>query len=592
MVCFCEWRNENAYEEKKKHEGNGRRKIVRFFFGACRSPGQRMIGIGVGLLVMMLAVSSLICLHFGEGITAVSADAGVLPCVSDSDAEPHYGHLFIDTDPEGVFEKQEDAEGTVDLCHQSLAIYPDENEKVISVTLYGMMPEGATAEAVDVTHNYPDADDVSSETVEDATVVAAYNITINDGENEFQPTEARPIRVEITSPQIVTEGVTEVWHIKDDGTREQITDFKIADGQISFLAAGFSVYAIVNGPEPYTACGYDAVPSVSDLTGDKAAWGFYLYYADDNGEHFFENTLNDKGALKEAATIASAAPFFFEPVGGSYKIYTYVGNAKKYIHPMPGYEDLVSGNDGVIQKIDNTLDPGKYYLTELTPPAGHEGLSGDIVFTVGDNGQVTMNSTEYIDMLYESPSELESAYFIDVRNELIPAFSQLTVTKTVAGMMGNTEQDFTFTLTVDGAPDSESYEWSKNGVAQSSPLHSGDTFTLRHGENVVVTLPNYFNVTVSEANENYTTTFRPDGGEAQEGNSLTLQLTEDKTVDVTNRRDMILPTGVSIDLIAPACILLLALGGAAFILLRCRRAKVRQTNSKEPSDNGTPEPNE
>ena len=150
-----------------------------------------------------------------------------------------------------MIETEETNPEILSLCHQSIELHPDDSETDKTVTLCGMMPEGAVAKAVDVSRRYPEPDDVSEEAVSDATVVAAYSISIIDGENEYQPDETCPIRVEITDPSIVMEGITEVWHIKDNGTREQMTDIKVTHGKIVFLATGFSVYAIVSGPEPY-----------------------------------------------------------------------------------------------------------------------------------------------------------------------------------------------------------------------------------------------------------------------------------------------------------------------------------------------------
>lgn len=117
------------------------------------------------------------------------------------------------------------------LTHQSIELYPNGEQAQQVVTLDGMMPKGATAEAVDVS--------------DEQQGTAAYDITITDGDSEFQPSKDSPIRVEITDPKITQGSSIELWHIRDDGVREQITDFTFEDGKISFYAAGFSVYEIV-----------------------------------------------------------------------------------------------------------------------------------------------------------------------------------------------------------------------------------------------------------------------------------------------------------------------------------------------------------
>ena len=74
--------------------------------------------------------------------------------------------------------------------------------------------------------------------------VAAYDITIlSDGE-KYQPGES-PVKVSIRDDDITAaleEGKTvRLWHITDDGSREEIP-YTLEEGTVSFEAAGFSAY--------------------------------------------------------------------------------------------------------------------------------------------------------------------------------------------------------------------------------------------------------------------------------------------------------------------------------------------------------------
>ena len=120
-------------------------------------------------------------------------------------------------------------DGEQDLTYQSIELYPNGEETEQVITLDGMMPEGAEAAAFDVSEDYEG--------------VAAYDISISSKLGDYQPGEENPILVEITAP-VITEHI-ELWHIHDDGYREQIPDFTAADGKVSFYATGFSVYEIV-----------------------------------------------------------------------------------------------------------------------------------------------------------------------------------------------------------------------------------------------------------------------------------------------------------------------------------------------------------
>ena len=82
--------------------------------------------------------------------------------------------------------------------------------------------------------------------------------------------------------------------------------------------------------------------------------------------------------------------------------------------------------------------------------------------------------------------------------------------------MGNKTKDFTFTFTKTGAAVTDEFTWSKNGVEQTTKLHSGGTFTMSHNDEVVITVPKDAVVTITEANEGYNTTFKLGDATAEE----------------------------------------------------------------------------
>ncbi len=179
------------------------------------------------------------------------------------------------------------------LKHQSLELCPDESDSDKTVTLDGLMPKNATATAVDVTEMIADSDIVTSPFCDDSSVVVAYDITISDGEGEFQPDSSRPIYVGITDPSITDSEFTELWHISDDGQREQISDFTVTDGMVSFYAEGFSVYAVVNQSFSIidTEEGWNKVKSISAFER-RLSGGFYVSWF--NGARFAKNYYVEK----------------------------------------------------------------------------------------------------------------------------------------------------------------------------------------------------------------------------------------------------------------------------------------------------------
>ncbi len=75
-------------------------------------------------------------------------------------------------------------------------------------------------------------------------------------------------------------------------------------------------------------------------------------------------------------------------------------------NPMAGYEDLVTGADGLVPKLDETLPPGTYELREKSPPSGFSPLSGHIRFTVSPIGEITLGAhPEDVELTRADPSE-------------------------------------------------------------------------------------------------------------------------------------------------------------------------------------------
>ena len=116
------------------------------------------------------------------------------------------------------------------------------------VVLDGMMPKGAAADAKDVTAAY--RSDVPGE-----ETIAAYDLSILDGGVKVQP-EKGPITVTIRDEGIAraqAEGrELRVRHIRDDGTAEEVTDFRTEGDAVIFEATGFSVYTVIEHEEGST----------------------------------------------------------------------------------------------------------------------------------------------------------------------------------------------------------------------------------------------------------------------------------------------------------------------------------------------------
>jgi hypothetical protein len=97
--------------------------------------------------------------------------------------------------------------------------------------------------------------------------------------------------------------------------------------------------------------------------------------------------------------------------------------------------------------------------------------------------------------------DTQTAAFTNTRNEtpIDEKTGNLTINKTVAGLLGDQEQAFTFVVDL-GASGSYRYSGSKTGE-----IKNGQTITLKHGESIVIeALPvgTAYQVTEKEANQN------------------------------------------------------------------------------------------
>ncbi len=252
---------------------------------------------------------------------------------------------------------------------------------------------------------------------------------------------------------------------------------------------------------------------------------------------------------------------------------TAIGGYEKNRDPLTGFEDMVTSNGELYICGGNsgrTLNPGSrgsvYFLTETQAPLNYTKLDEDIVFRISAIGVPSLISDSYNGQLIET--EDSYIYTLSVPNEKeAPGYKLLTVKKIVSGSAGDYSREFTFTLTVDSAEPTDGFEWMKNTVTQNTQLHSGDTFTLKHGDEVVIAVPVEVDLTVSEQNQEYTASFKLDDGQSQAVNTMTFSLTDDATLEVTNTLGMVVPTGVMNYIIIPTLSLIIIFSITAAVVL-------------------------
>lgn len=257
---------------------------------------------------------------------------------------------------------------------------------------------------------------------------------------------------------------------------------------------------------------------------------------------------------------------------------TAIGGYEKNRDPLTGFEDMVTSNGELYICGGNsgrTLNPGSrgsvYFLTETQAPLNYTKLDEDIVFRISAIGVPSLISDSYNGQLIET--EDSYIYTLSVPNvKKQENYKLLTIRKTVSGDLGDPVQEFNFTFNVTSAEPTDVFEWTKNGVQQNTSLHSGYTFTMKHGDEVVIAVPADANLTISEDNLDYYTTFQLDDGEPQHAYMMAFELTDDATLEVVNKLDGIVPTGVMNNIILPILSAGLTMALVTFIMRKKRKS--------------------
>ncbi len=165
--------------------------------------------------------------------------------------------------------------------------------------------------------------------------------------------------------------------------------------------------------------------------------------------------------------------------------------------------------------------------------------------------------------------------------EYVPMYSQVTVSKTVTGALGDKAKEFSFTLTVKGSTGSAitSDMKAKKGTDAETTINSGDTFTLKDGENIVFTnVPTYATVAVTEndytgTNGGYTTSYVVDNGQSTGGLKAKLENISagNHTIGFTNNKDVNPDTGITLNSMPYLLVLAgVLVGGMAWMRRRKR----------------------
>ncbi len=167
----------------------------------------------------------------------------------------------------------------------------EETDESLKYQVLTASPEDSTDTKITVNGMMPSNAEVTVQSTDDASAdnICAYDITIVDSNGEeFQPENGDTIKVRIKNDAI-KEAVSKeqklrVWHIDDNGLREEIKNFKVRNGAINFETTGFSVFEVDDGSPPLRTYYFKMPENQLNNTGYK-----YYYFPtsgiDSNGNH-------------------------------------------------------------------------------------------------------------------------------------------------------------------------------------------------------------------------------------------------------------------------------------------------------------------
>ena len=185
------------------------------------------------------------------------------------------------------------------------------------------------------------------------------------------------------------------------------------------------------------------------------------------------------------------------------------------------------------------------------------------VFVKRENGSVNVYDSELVkDDATTKSDTFTNKYGVDNK------FNDLTIKKEVTGVMGDTQKDWNFDLTLTSGSGRSTYVVKQGN--ETKTLTSGQTyeFTLKSGESIKVenlSTTDTYTVTEDESGQDkYETT-----GEVKEAKNMAA---EDVTETITNKRDEVTPTGIMM-MYGPYALMVALAGALGLFVAKKHRAE-------------------
>ena len=173
-----------------------------------------------------------------------------------------------------------------------------------------------------------------------ASYVRIFDIKILDRDgNKVEIQAPVDVKAELADKED-REEAAQVVHFADDSETGEIVTFVEDEGEtVSFVAEGFSAYAIVEGPDAISL-GWQKVASIEELI-ERADSGLYIGHT---SGYYFTDGITQINASRTGITKtkpaqtsnppANAVKYYFEQIDGTadqFKVYCISGNSRKYV---------------------------------------------------------------------------------------------------------------------------------------------------------------------------------------------------------------------------------------------------------------------
>lgn len=338
-----------------------------------------------------------------------------------------------------------------------------------------------------------------------------------------------------------------------------------------------------DGTYTYESCSYD-VKEVQ-ATGDanvEAVYGSFVY-VDDTKEDSYIVTITNTLAYEKLAVLKQWSDLETDDHVGdtvNVKLSAYYNlNGVSTEVPNDWLADFIGGSTTVTLSNDNSWYAVLGYMPVYYTTA--DAAYPITAFSIKETG-ITVDNGETYTATYSgisSAKDSQGNYYFTVTNTPQPKTTDITISKTVKGNMGDYSKEFEFTVTLnrDAKFEDASYVITyQDGTSATVTVDKNATsfsFKLKHNESVKISgVPIGASITVAESDTVYTESVKLDDGNAEEVCSKTFTVAEaGNTVAFTNTNEASIDTGISLNSYPFILLLSTVLVGAFVLILGKRR---------------------